>query len=347
MLNPSRSKTTRTRVFANFPVASTSQPARVLMGCHNDGLLQIASGPGPQQQQNEFTLQPSTWQQNSAATWMGSRPAEYIPNLPYHHNSFPQPLLHMPPYPEQFQLVPSQAPSQPLHCTRPPLEYWCSIAYFERNIQVGETLKFLSSCPIVTVDGYMDPSGGDHFCLGRLRNIYRTRAIEKTRMLVGKGVQLECKGEGDVWVKCLSDHPLFVQSYYLDREAGRAPGEAIHKIYPSAHIKVFDIQQCHYEMQYQVAMAQAAAATQIAPGAGNVPGMRGRGVPVLGPLAAARIRSDDLYHLCLLRMSLVKGWGPEYSRDSIKQTPCWIEIHLHRALQLLDEIFQPQQAYSF
>lgn len=31
---------------------------------------------------------------------------------------------------------------------------------------------------------------------------------------------------------------MFVQSYYLDREAGRAPGDAVHKIYPSAYIKV-------------------------------------------------------------------------------------------------------------
>lgn len=51
-------------------------------------------------------------------------------------------------------------------------------------------------------------------------------------------MQLECRGEGDVWMRCLSDHAVFVQSYYLDREAGRAPGDAVHKIYPGAYIKV-------------------------------------------------------------------------------------------------------------
>ena len=59
-----------------------------------------------------------------------------------------------------------------------------------------------------------------------------------SRLHIGKGVQLDYRGEGDVWIRCVSDHSVFVQSYYLDREAGRAPGDAVHKIYPSAYIKV-------------------------------------------------------------------------------------------------------------
>ena len=58
------------------------------------------------------------------------------------------------------------------------------------------------------------------------------------RLHIGKGVKLDLQGEGDVWIRCLSAHSVFVQSFYLDREAGRAPGDAVHKIYPSAYIKV-------------------------------------------------------------------------------------------------------------
>lgn len=58
----------------------------------------------------------------------------------------------------------------------------------------------------------------------------------------------------------------------------------------------------------------------------------------LGLSAAAGIGVDDLRRLCILRLSFVKGWGPDYPRQSIKHTPCWVEVHLHRALQLLDEV---------
>lgn len=104
--------------------------------------------------------------------------------------------------------------------------------------QVGELFKVPSSLVSVTVDGYVDPSGGDRFCLGRLSNVHRTDASERARLHIGKGIQLETKNEGEVWIRCLSDHSVFVQSYYLDHQAGRAPGDAVHKIYPKAYIKV-------------------------------------------------------------------------------------------------------------
>ena len=56
------------------------------------------------------------------------------------------------------------------------------------------------------------------------------------------------------------------------------------------------------------------------------------------PNMAKGIGVDDLRRLCILRLSFVKGWGPDYRRQSIKETPCWVEITLHRALQLLDNV---------
>lgn len=240
----------------------------------------------------------------------------------------------------------SQPPT--LLSSQPAPEFWCSIAYFELDQQVGETFKVSSAYNFVIVDGYVDPSGGSRFCLGALSNVHRTEHSERARLHIGKGVQLDVRGEGDVWLRCLSEHSVFVQSYYLDREAGRQPGDAVHKIYPSAYIKVFDLAQCHAQMQQQAQTAQAAAAAQAAAVAGHIPGPASVGgiAPAISLSAAAGIGVDDLRRLCILRLSFVKGWGPDYPRASIKETPCWIEVHLHRALQLLDEVLHsiPAQA---
>ena len=215
---------------------------------------------------------------------------------------------------------------EPPISTLPPPEYWCSIVYFELDQQVGETFKVSSQYGCVKIDGYVDSSGGNRFCLGALSNVYRTEASDKARLHIGKGVQLDLKGEGDVWLRCLSDHSVFVQSYYLDREAGRAPGDAVHKIYPAACIKVFDLRQCHRQMQQQAA-------------AGHLPGSAVAS-------AVPGVCIDDLRRLCILRLSFVKGWGPDYPRKTIKETPCWIKVHLHRALQLLDEVLHTMSIHD-
>ncbi|XP_017847953.1 mothers against decapentaplegic homolog 4 isoform X1 [Drosophila busckii] len=307
-----------------------------------------AQSPSAQQQQ-----QPAPGSQSNAGgqtsggggttgTWTGPNTLTYTQSMQppdprtlpgaYWNSALPGDLAS----PQQAQPQQQQQQQLRLLSRQPAPEYWCSIAYFELDTQVGETFKVPSAKPNVIIDGYVDPSGGNRFCLGALSNVHRTEQSERARLHIGKGVQLDLRGEGDVWLRCLSDNSVFVQSYYLDREAGRTPGDAVHKIYPAACIKVFDLRQCHQQMHSLATNAQAAAAAQAAAVAGvsnQQIGGGGRSIT-----AAAGIGVDDLRRLCILRLSFVKGWGPDYPRQSIKETPCWIEVHLHRALQLLDEV---------
>uniref|UniRef100_A0A3Q2T991 Mothers against decapentaplegic homolog n=1 Tax=Fundulus heteroclitus TaxID=8078 RepID=A0A3Q2T991_FUNHE len=293
------------------------------------GVSEAPEGPG---------LLHLTMDQGGRTSPQSAHPA--TPTSPHQQSSpapgtAPVPLAHLAHlYSSMKHLAPSPSP----HRVGP--EFWCSISYFELDVQVGEMFKVQSSCPLVTVDGYVDPSGGDRFCLGQLSNVHRTAASHRARLHIGRGVQLECRGEGDVWMRCLSDHSVFVQSYYLDREAGRAPGDGVHKIYPGAYIKVFDLRQCHRQMQQQAAAAQAAAETQAAAVVGAMPGPNSVGgiAPALSVCSGAGPGVDDLRKLCIVRLSFVKGWGCDYPRQSIKDTPCWMEVHLHRALQLLDQV---------
>ncbi|XP_061233955.1 mothers against decapentaplegic homolog 4-like [Neopsephotus bourkii] len=202
MLAPAEASTTSTTNYPNIPVASTSQPISILTGSHSDGLLEIASGPQPGTPQNGFTAQPATYHHNSTTTWTGSRTAAYTPTMPHHQNGH---LQHHPPmHPGHYWPVHNELAFQPPISNHPAPEYWCSIAYFEMDVQVGETFKVPSSCPIVTVDGYVDPSGGDRFCLGQLSNVHRTEAIERARY------SAEPKSSSCLWYLITSCFPFSV-----------------------------------------------------------------------------------------------------------------------------------------
>lgn len=239
------------------------------------------------------------------------------------HQAIPNANNNLPP--------PSQYVSQPMP------EYWCSISYFELDQQVGETFRVLSNNPSVTIDGYTNPSAADRFCIGFLSNVHRSQNVQKARLHIGKGVRLETKYDGDVWLQNLSDNAVFLSSPFLDQQSRRSVGNAVHKIYPRASLKVFDLQETQILLSQKAEAARQAAAAQAAAVAGTGGLLTSSNSD---QLAEAAIGVDDLRRFCILSMSFVKGWGLDYPRNSIKDCPCWVEVQLHRALQLLDELLQ-------
>lgn len=299
------------RTVSMYPSMHLSPAGRTVCG-EVQGLIHMSptQSPGPPQTSSpEYSSPPRP----ETETWSTASPAPYSPIGPQQQSGRSQQPLHHHPSPNShfWSQQHSTAPFPQLVNNHPGLDFWCSVSYFELDIRVGEVFKAPSGFPVVTVDGYVDPSGGDRFCLGRLSNVHRTEASHRARLHIGRGVQLDQRGDGDVWLRCLSDHAVFVQSFYLDRESGRAPGETVHKVYPGAHLKVFDLRLCHREMQ------QASFRDQDLSNGPQVDVLRG---------------------LCVFRVSLVKGWGRQYPRSCIQDTPCWLEVHLHRALQLLDQV---------
>ena len=142
-------------------------------------------------------------------------------------------------------------------------------------------------------------------------------------MHIGKGVQLECKEDGSVYARCLSDYSVFFESYYLDRESGREAFDAVHKIYPGSCIKVFSLKECLRCLKLAANMKQNQ----------NITNQNGSGTS-----SQQSIDVDDLKRLCRLRFSFVKGWGSDYPRKKISDTPCWCEVQLNRPLQYLDQL---------
>ena len=139
----------------------------------------------------------------------------------------------------------------------------------------------------------------DRFCLGQLSNVNRNTIIETTRRHIGEGVYL-VYSDGKVWVQCLSDSPVFVQS----RNAN-----LFHRFHPSAVWKI-------PSKSSLVIFNGSEFATHL----GNC-------------VQHGYEAVFELTKMCTIRMSFVKGWGSDYHRQDVTSTPCWVEIHLNGPLK--------------
>ncbi|KAL7070564.1 hypothetical protein ACQ4LE_010263 [Meloidogyne hapla] len=252
---------------------------------------------------------------------------------------------------------------------RPPISdkpfpiHWCAISYYEYDRKVGDTFQATSEFSKVFIDGGLNSSDGSRFCLGSLTNTVRTDAAEKCRMNLGRGVCLMLKGEGDVWLTVLSKYPVFVQSHYLDMLTGREEPCQAHKFVQYTTVKIFDLQKCYEcwersslernvnrRLRQDQMMRRQQRLELGAPLVGDGSN------PHLGTIRTSE-RSDeetttddpgvdDFRLLCTLNISFFKGFGLSYPRRTIHETPCWIELQLHRALQILDEVLNMHDSFN-
>ncbi|KAJ1358777.1 Mothers against decapentaplegic 4 [Parelaphostrongylus tenuis] len=141
---------------------------------------------------------------------------------------------------------------------------------------------------------------------------------------------------GDVWVQVYTGRAIFVHSHYLDRESGRGAGDVVHKVYPGAKIKIFDLNNAKAILRQHMVACQMAREY-----------LSGHKTPMDDLFRMykksklddeAKKGADDMKRFCVARISFVKGWGPDYRRRTISECPCWIEVKMNRAFQYLDEL---------
>lgn len=183
--------------------------------------------------------------------------------------------------------------------------HWASISYYELNMRVGEI--FHASSYSVNIDGFMDPSfTGRRLCLGLLTNINRNTTIENTRKNIGKGIHIYYSN-GEVFLECLSNASIFIQSRNLNTYHGFHPN-TVCKLTPGGSLRVFSNMQFAQILNNTISYGYDAV--------------------------------YELSKMCIIKVSFVKGWGADYHRQEITSCPCWIEIRLHSAFQWLDKVLK-------
>ncbi|XP_065185288.1 mothers against decapentaplegic homolog 1-like [Sycon ciliatum] len=191
---------------------------------------------------------------------------------------------------------------------------WCSIHYYELNRPVGLWVLENSNKTSIVVDGsFTGPDQQqDRFSLGLLSNPDRDTdsSIDRARKHIGRGMRMDYIG-GEVFVECLSEASLFVQSRNANIINHVHPA-TVCKLTKTHNMRVFD--NPRFDADLTEAVHQ-------------------------GRDAVSKLASK-----CRFKVSFVKGWGPGYHRKQVTSTPCWIEVTLHYPLQLIDNVVSQMDA---
>lgn len=127
--------------------------------------------------------QQKEWESGANLSYSGSDRPEVLPETPGSNTSSSGKDY----WSNNSSMVSSSSVARLLSNQRLP-EHWASITYYELDHIVGETFRVPSSFNSVVIDGYVDPSGGNRFCLGALSNVHRCEQSEKARLHIGKGM---------------------------------------------------------------------------------------------------------------------------------------------------------------
>ncbi|XP_029159836.1 dwarfin sma-3-like isoform X2 [Nylanderia fulva] len=176
---------------------------------------------------------------------------------------------------------------------------WCTLAYWELGGRVGR----LYPVEPLTVNVFDSLHDGDGLCLATLtENHNAPPAVQRTRSKIGLGLTLSQEADG-VWAYNRSESPIFVHSPTLDEPESRTL--LVYRVPSGFCLNIFD----------------RAKILQLPYNGGGSGGVGG-GCQTAGFAASGPVDINSV------RISFVKGWGPNYSRQEVTSCPCWLEVLL-------------------
>lgn len=130
--------------------------------------------------------------------------------------------------------------------------FWSEISYHEKNETIEPIFYSQKNTLLVTAIDQILADEQEQLLIPTLisDHLAADEHVAYARSKIGCGIRLDIRNNSEIWVTCLSSMPLHVESFYLDREAGKEPASCIHKIYQQSTVKIYDIRQISYQMCY-------------------------------------------------------------------------------------------------
>jgi len=187
---------------------------------------------------------------------------------------------------------------------------WCRITYWEHRDRIGRIFHVWSD----SVNVFEHLPQGDGLCLSLLDPglVDRTEVSEKVRGTIGCGFQLTLENYC-VWLYNRSNIVLFVGSPNIQVQGIDVSQPIVKRLAPGNSIIVYDpnLTELVHERFKKVYHLEGSCCKD-----GSTADLSAESVP------------DSVQPYCV-RVSFGKGWGSNYTRMSITQCPCWVEIYLN------------------
>ncbi|CAI5448618.1 unnamed protein product [Caenorhabditis angaria] len=205
-----------------------------------------------------------------------------------------------------------QDDEQPSYSPVPPTAEdfsWISVFYFEDDKRVGEV--FTSAEPLVTIDGFTAEWTKDRMCISLNPVMSQSPKCDVVRSQFHRGIQI-FRRDTKVILRCLTTSPIFVQS----PQRALMHGEALNTVYRLQSIE--NEESCEFTLFDGDFFDESVARKK-------------------------HCMDEDFYAIhnqCISRLSIIKGFGSDYPRKLITETPCWMEIHMNYKLREFDAVLR-------
>uniref|UniRef100_A0AC34FGL6 MH2 domain-containing protein n=1 Tax=Panagrolaimus sp. ES5 TaxID=591445 RepID=A0AC34FGL6_9BILA len=182
--------------------------------------------------------------------------------------------------------------------------HWCNITFFEYSHQVGNVFRGIT--PSVLIDGSYSKSDPKHMSLGQMLNVERLIVSREIVSQIGNGLELRLSS---TTIELISNCPMpvFLQapifSLMFDQSVHVS---TVYRLPPSTRIILFDFET------FNSVMSKSCE-------------------------TLSWNDSNILQKLASVKISFGKGFGKEYRRTTVEQTPCWLHIVLIDPIRIIDQ----------